>query len=510
MMEERHSKLYRIVSAGIVIGVIAFVFAGLGKTVAYFKTGADNGEIYVINTNILKDHHPKVTWQEDQIVDGRVVNDYMRSELEKAYIEAWYVANMSLANKDDSHLEDYFAGKALEWIKEEVNDSSDYTIHQTELNHNLQLNHFTLDNQLAAFSDESVNLVRRVLDSEGKLVYEEESTSDYQIVMVLDDGRWRIRHLVKKIKQKDKQEDQLANDQRMLAKLEMMKGVNYYPASTPWFDFWENYSPDTTKQDLSLAKSLGFNTVRIFLQYSVFGEEDVREVMLQKLESFLNVAKDKKIKVIVTLFDFPKSYDLINYTSTDRHLESILTKFKDHKAILAWDIKNEPDLDFNNYGKQVVKDWLSFAISRAREYDPNHLMTIGWSDAKDAHHLVDEVDFVSFHYYKKAEDLSLTIKQLKDKCKGKKLVLGEFGQTSLRSALTLYNKSEEKQIEYYERVLETLEEEKVSYVCWGLHDFNDAPTEVFGLKPWIRGPQKYFGLIRNDGTPKPVASLFKN
>ena len=509
MSRVKHSKLSRIASAVIVVVVIAMVFAGLAKTFAYFKTGADNGEIYVINTNILKDHHPKIMWQQDQIVDGRIVNDYMRSELEKAYIEAWYVANMSFANKDDGHLEDYFAGKALEWIKAEVNDSSEYTVHQTELNHNLQLNHFTLDNQLAAFSDQGVRVVRRVMGDSGELIYEEENTFDYQVVMTLDDGRWRIRHLVKKIKQKSIQNNLLARDTRMLAKLEMMKGVNYYPVSTPWFDFWENYSADTTMQDLSLATSLGFNTVRIFLQYSVFGEEKVREEMLEKLESFLDIAKEKKVKVIVTLFDFPRSYDLINYTSTDRHLESILTKFKDHKAILAWDIKNEPDLDFKNYGEQVVNDWLAFVIARAREYDPNHLITIGWSDAKDAYHLSDKVDFVSFHYYKRAEDLSSTIKALKSKCPEKKLVLGEFGQTSLKSALTMYNKSEEKQLAYYEEVFKTLKEENVSYVCWALYDFKDAPTEVFGLKPWIKGPQKHFGLVRNDGSHKPVASLIR-
>ena len=510
MTEMQHGKASRIVSAAIVVGVIAIVFAGLGKTLAYFKTGADNVEIHVINTNILKDHHPKVSWQDDEIVDGRIVNDYMRSDIEKAYVEAWYVANMSLANKDDSHLKDYFADKALEWIQDEVNDSSAFTLHQTELNHNLQLNHFALDNQLAAFSDMGVKVLRKILGAEGEIIYEEEKVFDYKVVMTLDDGRWRIRHLVKEIGKEVEKKDELAKDTKMLAKLDMMKGVNYYPASTPWFEFWENYSADTTRQDLSLAKSLGFNTVRIFLQYSVFGEEEVKQEMLDRLASFLDIAKERKIKVIVTLFDFPKSYDLINYTSTDRHLEGILTRFKDHNAILAWDIKNEPDLDFKNYGEQVVTDWLSFAISRAREYDPNHLITIGWSDAHVADKLHNELDFVSFHYYRKAEDLSIAIKELKGKCPTKKLVLGEFGQTSLRSILTAYNKSEQKQLDYYERVFQTLKEENVSYICWALHDFKDAPSEVFGVKPWIRGPQKHYGLVRSDGTTKPVASLIKN
>jgi len=509
MTEVSYSKLSRLISAVIVVVVLAMVFAALGKVVAYFKTGADNGEIYVINTNILKDHHPKINWEEDQIVDGRIVNEYIRSDLEKAYTEAWYVVNMSFANKDDSHLQDYFAGKALDWIRQEVSDSSEYIIHQTELNHNLQLHHFTLDNQLAAFSDKDVKVMRKVVDAEGEVVYEEEGVFDYDVVMILGDGRWRIKHLVKRIKSDESLLVTKAKDVKMLAKLNQMKGVNYYPVATPWFDFWENYSADTTKQDLSLAKSLGFNTVRIFLQYEVFGGEEVKEEMLSKLKSFLDIAQNQKIKVIVTLFDFPKSYELIHYSSTDRHLEKILTRFKNHKAILAWDLKNEPDLDFNNYGEQVVTDWISFAIKRARKYDPNHLLTVGWSDASVAHILNEQLDFVSFHYYKETRGLTSIIKDLKRQCKGKKLVLGEFGQTSLKSLMTMYNRSEEKQAAYYEETFRILAKENVSYISWGLYDFKDAPTEVFGLKPWVRAPQKHFGLIRSDKTSKPVALLIK-
>lgn len=509
MIDSQHSKVQRILSALLVVGVLAIVFAGLGKTIAYFKTGADNGEIHIINKNILDDHSPKVVWEEDQIVDGRILNDYMRSEVEKAYIEAWYVANMSFANKDESHLEDYFAGDALQWIRDEVNDTSQYTIHQTELNHNLQMHHFSLDNQLAAFDDLGVRVIRKIVDEEQRVVYEEELLFDYDVVMILDDGRWRIKHLVKSIKDIEPQENVLGKDIRMLAKLDHMRGINYYPASTPWFEFWDNFSADTTIQDLKLAKSLDFNSVRIFLQYSVFGKERVKEEMLEKLDTFLDIAEDQKIKVIVTLFDFPKSYQLINYTSTDRHLESILTRFKDHKAILAWDVKNEPDLDFSNYGEQVVTDWLAFAIRRARSYDPNHLITIGWSQPDQAHKLNEQVDFVSFHYYDEADQLTNSIRSLRSKAPGKKLVLGEFGQTSLSSLLTVYRRSESKQANYYAEILDVLSKEKVSFISWALHDFAEAPSEVFGLKPWIKAPQKHYGLIRLDGSNKPVAKLMK-
>lgn len=509
MNEVKQKRLSRVVAGGIVILTLALAFGLLGKAFAYFKTGADSDRVYLINTSILADHNPKVIWQPDEIVDGRVINKYMREELQKAYTQAWHVVNLSMTNKNGDHLEDYFADQALEWIKQEVEGTDGYTLHQIDLNHNLQLHHFALDNQIAAFSDKQVKVIRKVEDELGVVIFEEQQLFDYDVIMTLDDGRWRIRHLVKKLSVMTEEQDTLGAKDKLLVKLNSMRGVNYYPSSTPWFDFWEQYDPEIIKRDLANADSLGLNTVRIFLQYEVFGEANVKKEMLVKLESFLDISEQKGIDVIVTLFDFPKSYDLNNYANTDRHLEMIVSQFKDHKAVLAWDVKNEADLDFSNHGEKLVTDWLSFVIKRIRKYDPDHLITIGWSDGKYGHLLSDELDFVSFHFYKKPEELGEVIKALKQKVPGKKLVLSEFGQSSLSTVLTLYAHSEDNQAEYYERVISVLEEEEVPFVCWALQDFDKAPTEVFGKKPWIRHPQKHYGLYRTDGSPKPVAALLR-
>jgi endo-1,4-beta-mannosidase len=52
------------------------------------------------------------------------------------------------------------------------------------------------------------------------------------------------------------------------------------------------------------------------------------------------------------------------------------------KAILAWDLKNEPNLDFENRDKSNVLSWLEHMITVVKENAPNHLVTIGWSNLK--------------------------------------------------------------------------------------------------------------------------------
>ncbi|GAW89159.1 glycosyl hydrolase family 5 [Flavobacterium psychrophilum] len=53
------------------------------------------------------------------------------------------------------------------------------------------------------------------------------------------------------------------------------------------------------------------------------------------------------------MFDFYSDYTLESWTLTSRHAEKIVSEFKKHKAVLAWDIKNEPNLDFENRNKKM-------------------------------------------------------------------------------------------------------------------------------------------------------------
>ncbi len=63
---------------------------------------------------------------------------------------------------------------------------------------------------------------------------------------------------------------------------------------------------------------------------------------------------------------------------TIAHLRGIVTTVKNYPAVIAWDLKNEPDLDFKSPGKQEVLSWLSQTARYLKQLDPTHSITIGW------------------------------------------------------------------------------------------------------------------------------------
>ena len=172
-----------------------------------------------------------------------------------------------------------------------------------------------------------------------------------------------------------------------------IKGINYYPQDTPWDMFGDNFDAQVIAKDFDLIKKTGLNTIRIFVPYEDFGKANLKEDKLEKLQQVLDIALKKQLKVVVTLFDFYGNYDVLDWTLTYKHARGIVTKFKDHNAILAWDLKNEPNLDFESRGKDTVIAWLDNMINLIKSIDKNHPVTIGWSDVDSATILSDKLDY---------------------------------------------------------------------------------------------------------------------
>ncbi|SEB50664.1 hypothetical protein SAMN04489761_1103 [Tenacibaculum sp. MAR_2009_124] len=284
-----------------------------------------------------------------------------------------------------------------------------------------------------------------------------------------------------------------------------IKGINYYPQKTPWFEFWKQYDTIVVNKDFKLIKNLQLNTIRIFIPYELFGKEKVSKTELNNLISTLDLAHKNNLKVIVTFFDFYSNYQVLDYTICDRHIEKIIRTIKDHPALLQYDIKNEPDLDFKLYGKQKVINWLSFIAGRMKYYDKETPITIGWYSPKEASNLSDQLDFVSFHYYKSPEEFSPIFKELEKKVK-KPIVIQEFGKHSYNSIWNLYSNSEKKQAKYHKEIQESFGTNGVEhFVSWTLYDFPKIDTKVFGRMPHKIGPQKNYGFINNKGKLKKAA-----
>ena len=221
----------------------------------------------------------------------------------------------------------------------------------------------------------------------------------------------------------------------------------------------------------------------------------------------MNIAQEQDIKVIVTLFDFFLGYAVEEWSISDRHAEQLINQLKYHPALLAWDIKNEPDLDFENVGRDVVTEWLKFMLQRIRSYDPETPLTIGWSQPEEVKTLQDYVDLYSFHYYRKPEDLSPILNSFEF---NKPLFIGETGSHTFDRWWYPFKRDDEDQLSYLKDITEIIDSYELHYAFWTLYDFENIPNNVSGKWPWKKGPQKRYGLIRADDSSKPAYQLIKD
>lgn len=479
------------------IMIVALIISGISALFSYLNTGADRSTMLHTEIQKVEQYAPKLIW-EPLTNEGRPMDTENLNALQNDYLDAWYVKQIAYKTNKTAGIKDYYTDSARENLYAfiELNKAENTTIEATTLNHNPTLEFFSEDGQLAVITDRDVVEYKRVFKSE-KLVLETTETSTYKMVFLLEDGFWRIRHLVK----------ESSNPfEAKTAKIEtdslIIKGINYYPKATPWNMFGDAFAKDIISNDFKIIKDAGLNSVRLFVQYDDFGKADVNPKKLEKLKQTLDAAEENNLKVVLTLFDFYGDYSVMSWTLNQRHAATIVSTFKDHNAIIAWDIKNEPNLDFESRGKDMVIAWLDNMIDLVKSVDAEHPVTIGWSNTQSAPILKDKVDIVSFHYYEDLSELDAAIKTMRKDIPNKPLVLQEFGISSYSGFWKPLGSSTEDQANYHKKIQEIIAANALQFMSWTLYDFVDVPTAVVGSRPWRRNTQKHFGFIDKNGAKK--------
>ncbi len=498
-----------------VLLILAFIFlcifsiAGISLALGYLNTGADRTSILHLAVENEDVYLPKIQWSSVEN-PGRPMEEQTLKELQKDYLNAWHVRNIAYQQNSSYGIKDYYTDSVQSNLTKTItyNKQRNISVESTTLFHNPKLNFYSADGQLVVFTDENVQEHKRIFKN-NNVLFETDEYSTYKVMMLLEDGFWRIRHLVKEasgrpyFKNKKSSFASIKNDSILLnGKKFIIKGINYYPQKTPWDMFGEHFDPKIIDQDFKLLASLKLNTIRTFVQYEDFGKASVKKDKLKKLEQVIELAKKNGLKVIVTLFDFYGNYAVQDWTLTHRHAEQIVSHFKDDQTIIAWDIKNEPDLDFKNRGKNNVLKWLEYTAKEIRKHDNNHLVTIGWSNPIAAENLHKLVDIISFHHFN--TNFENEYLKLKSVIPNKPLVVEEFGVSSYRSVWNLFmGYSKKTQAEYHKKMQGYFLKHNVSHLSWTLYDFKKIPSSVAGKAPWRRNKQKHFGFIDKNGKKKP-------
>lgn len=219
-----------------------------------------------------------------------------------------------------------------------------------------------------------------------------------------------------------------------------VRGVNYiHPAGTdagcPELHFGADahcpWDITVIDADMERLRSLGVNSIRIFLNYYVFGgarAADPRYSMeqpLAQLDALIASANSRGIYVIpVLLAKYPQDQMTIEglRLAMDLHVAPLARHLADQPGVLALDLFNEPDIgspidercwDWDNGDfplcAQLAEQRIAFLTQlyyEVRWYAPGRLTTIGMAFAKSyfrpaavSSPLAGLVDFYSFHYY---------------------------------------------------------------------------------------------------------------
>jgi hypothetical protein len=273
-------------------------------------------------------------------------------------------------------------------------------------------------------------------------------------------------------------------------------GCDFIPSTAiNQLEMWQpdTFDPETIDRELGWAESLGFNTVRVFLHDQAYN---------QNVDKFLDIAASHKIRPMLVIFDgvwdpdpqrgrqnrprpgvhnsgwvqSPGRVLLASASGQDSlqpYVVEVLSRYRNDKRVLAWDLFNEPDnLNGNSYGPLELKnkDEAAARLVRktfkwARGVGPTQPLTVGlWGHAphwdepntlNQTHRAAVELsDVISFHDYGKPESMTSRIKQLRKY--GRPLLCTEFMARGNGST--------------FEAILPILKKEKVAAYCWGLVD----------------------------------------
>ena len=224
-----------------------------------------------------------------------------------------------------------------------------------------------------------------------------------------------------------------------------LNGVNYIPSNAiNYTEMWDKtgFSPDLIEREMALAQSIGFNCVRVVLQYVVY--ENDPEYFIRTLDEFLFICDKYGIKVMPCFFDdctfgvntdpvvgkqpepvegwyswawspspgHTRVVDERLHPDLEKYVKDIMTRFKNDERIFVWDLYNEPtNMPHAKYSILLAKKVFEWA----RAVNPTQPVTIGvWSGHQELNEIIyANSDVITFHIYETMEKTEARVNELK-------------------------------------------------------------------------------------------------
>jgi endo-1,4-beta-mannosidase len=325
---------------------------------------------------------------------------------------------------------------------------------------------------------------------------------------------------------------------------------------------WQRFDPGEIADDFARIAELGLDSVRFFLRWSDFQPEPRRleRTMLGRLERMMDLIAASGLRAMPTLFcghmsgvNWLPSWALDTTTTSTRfrtviengeispfgcgdfyrghlfeaqrlHCREVGAALRGHPAVVAWDLGNE----FSNLREPALVDdareW-SKRLTDELERASGHRVTGGLhsEDLLFERHIrpssiCEPWPFATMHGYSVYCDFARDrtdatvvpfLAQLTASLAHKPVLFSEFGNPTCPEGVTAFPACaclDEKEMAVYARsVLERLHADgRLGAYWWCWADYAD---ELRGTPPFDQAEHELsFGIVRADGTAKPVAA----
>jgi endo-1,4-beta-mannosidase len=339
-------------------------------------------------------------------------------------------------------------------------------------------------------------------------------------------------------------------------------GINYIASySRNSYEMWKYYDSKIIERELGYAKKVGFDSIRIYLNYRAWFEDSIG--FIQNFRHFFEFSSQLGLYINPTIFDgcgvenadittqtttvgarydsaSPLLRTLINrghgreyvekylwnriipdldddrvlfweywaptpglskmseeYWPTYERYCSDLVQSADQKAILAWDIMNEPPTPGNplieNDKSELIKPFLIHFVDFVHKKAQSAPVLIGFADLNFSQVNI-KCDILCFHSYKRQPILKMELR--KGKKRAFKLKKPLLCNECLSYFLFHKRPDEETQLEIIKEQHTAFKKEGIGWMAWHL-------IEGDSFLP-------YCGFVRRDGSLKPAAQYLKN
>ena len=444
-----------------------------------------------------------IAWVPDPGRDGRAMEPATRTVITDAYARALAALDRAGRGDESAPLADYLGGPALEAALDVADSPERPDVATIHLRHDLRLDFYSDDGAVVALGVPQVEVVR-VIDgtgnasdgnaSDGNVRTVVSTDEEWRLVMLLQDGNWRIQQLETVSVALP---GEPAGVRPIAGAVDGVNAVTVSGVDTTWRSFDEAEAI----ADLDAAAAFGFEAVRVFLAGPEFGAID-----LDAFVRFLDLAGERDLAVVPVLFDGSANHAPIEWVDDRAYLAGIVGAAADHPAIVMWDLKNEPDLDDDRSGGPAIVDaWLTRSSAELRRLDPTTPVTIGWSSSAHALRVIGAVDAVSFHHFGDAGSLSTAIDELHPAVGDRPLLVTEFGRPEwlgfVRGSMPA---AQAQRVAELAEVLAT--DDVAGAMIWQLRD-TGSPVEQGAVAG--RASTSY-GLLRADRSERPVADVVRS